>query len=116
MPKPLKKKLLSKKLPAAPRDSYYDPKTGVMTLHPVKEPVTFGESIAHAMGRLGGKEGLAHWARHNPGHFYTLAARTLPLELAGKDGGPVEVTFVDPLAAVARKSLEKDVTPKGKTK
>jgi len=113
MAKPLKKKVLKAKLPAPPRDKYYDPKTGVMTLHPVKEPTTFGESIAHAMGRLGGKEGLAHWARHNPGHFYTLAARTLPLELAGKDGGPVEVTFIDPLAA---RKKEIEINPKSESK
>ena len=93
----MRKRTLKKKLVPAPRKEYYDPATGIMTLHAPEDASTFGEGLAHAMRRLGGKEGLAHWARYNPGHFSTLMARTLPLELAGKDGGPIEVTFVDPL-------------------
>ena len=93
----MRKRTLKKKLVPAPRKEYYDPVMGIMTLHAPEGSATFGEGLAHAMRRLGGKEGLAHWARYNPSHFYTLMARTLPLELAGKDGGPIEVTFVDPL-------------------
>lgn len=92
----MRKKRLKQLVAPAPRKSYYDPKTGIMTLHPPEQGVTFGDALAHAQARLGGKEGLAHWAQYNPGHFYTLLARTLPLELAGKGGGPLEFTIVDP--------------------
>lgn len=101
--KKLKKKVLQKRLPAVKQRSYYDPKTGIMTLTAPGEPVSFGEALAHGLQATGGKEGFADWGRHNPGHMYTLLSRTLPLELAGKAGGPIEVTFVDPVAHLQRK-------------
>jgi len=79
----------------------YDYKTGVLMRSAQPEPVSFKDVLDYAMAQTG-KEGFLQWAQMNPGHFYTLAARALPLELRGKDGGPVEVTFVDPTKSVDR--------------
>jgi hypothetical protein len=48
------------------------------------------ESFEHAHQAIGGKEGLAEWARKHPGDFYMLLVRLAPrqVELQGELGLP----------------------------
>ena len=49
-----------------------------------------------AFVRLGGIDGLVAWGKKNRGEFYRLLVRMLPreLEVAGKDGGPLETRVI----------------------
>lgn len=49
-----------------------------------------------AFVRIGGVDGLTAWAKKNPGEFYKLLAKLVPkeIEVAGKDGGPVQTRIV----------------------
>lgn len=38
---------------------------------------------------LGGEEAMVKWARDNPGEFYRLYGRLIPVQLAGEGGGPI---------------------------
>jgi hypothetical protein len=53
------------------------------------------QSIRHAFkfafDQLGGGEALAVWGRANPTEFYKLAARLIPVEIAGSKDQPLEV-------------------------
>ncbi len=46
-----------------------------------------------AFQRIGGVRKLAEWANENPGDFYKLYARLIPVELTGHDGKALTVTF-----------------------
>jgi hypothetical protein len=47
------------------------------------------EMILGALDRVGGETYLARQAEENPGPFLTLVGKVLPLQLTGKDGGPI---------------------------
>lgn len=44
------------------------------------------ENIIIAFDRLNGVDGLVKWAKDNPTEFYKIWAKTLPLQVTGKDG------------------------------
>ena len=54
-----------------------------------KTTATAKEAFALAFKNIGGVEALARWARKNPGPFYKLYARLIPIEqqISGNDGG-----------------------------
>jgi hypothetical protein len=49
------------------------------------------DQIRHAFDLIGGIPRLAHWAHLNPGDFYKIWARTVPTQVTGADGGPIQV-------------------------
>lgn len=102
------KKTLNAKIVEAPRYKHVDLETGAMILGPLQPDVSIKDAISHAMKRIGGADGLAEWASLNPNAFYTsVMPKLLPVEVVGKDGGPIEFTIVDPTTQV----IERDVTP-----
>lgn len=44
------------------------------------------DNIIMAFDRLNGINGLVIWAKNNPTEFYKIWAKTLPLQVTGKDG------------------------------
>lgn len=62
------------------------------------------EMIERALTKAGGVDYLTQQAHANPVAFMGLVARVLPLQLAGHDGGRLEVEFrwrdADPMPAV----------------
>ena len=46
--------------------------------------------ILGALDDAGGQEYLAKQAKENPTAFLTLVGKVLPLQVTGKDGGPIE--------------------------
>jgi hypothetical protein len=57
------------------------------------------QAFQHAFDTLGGAQGLARWARSEPGDFYRLYARLIPVEQRLTDGNgeqlSIKVTFAD---------------------
>ena len=103
----VKQKTLNAEVVAAPRYKHIDTSTGAMILGPVQPDISVREAIAHALRRIGGADGLAEWASLNPNAFYTsVMPKLLPIEITGKDGGPIEFTVVDPTRP------EVDITPR----
>lgn len=51
------------------------------------------EMVLQALDQAGGVTYLTQQARDNPGPFLTLLGKVLPLQVTGKDGGPVQVSF-----------------------
>jgi hypothetical protein len=49
-------------------------------------------NIAAVFDRLGGEEGMLAWAQSDPGEFYKIYARMLPMEM-GEDGGGITVVI-----------------------
>ena len=49
------------------------------------------DQIRHAFDLIGGIPRLAHWAHANPGDFYKIWARTIPSQVTGEGGGPIQV-------------------------
>lgn len=49
--------------------------------------------VERALHKAGGVEYLARQAEQNPVAFLSLVGRVLPLQLAGHDGGKLEVEF-----------------------
>lgn len=45
-------------------------------------------------GKKGGTAALTAWAQDNPTEFYKLAARLIPQEVTGADGGDIVVRVV----------------------
>lgn len=84
-----------------PRYRHYDPQTGILTLGEPQKNISIRQSFEDAFGILGGTRGLAEWASHNPATFFALATKLIPAELTGKDGGPIEVTVIDPTLHLA---------------
>lgn len=93
----VKQKTLNAEVVAAPRYKHIDMSTGAMILGPVQPDISVRDAIAHALRRIGGADGLAEWASLNPNAFYTsVMPKLLPIEITGKDGGPIEFTVIDP--------------------
>ena len=57
------------------------------------------EMILGALDDAGGRAYLAKQALDNPSAFMTLVGKVLPLQLTGKDGGPIATTDVTELPA-----------------
>lgn len=62
-----------------------------------KVTTAFKEAVLEAFHQIGGTSALVSWGMQNQTEFYKIAARLIPTEVnaavAGKDGGPVAVTF-----------------------
>jgi len=66
------------------------PKGGSRKGIPNKVTAELKDMIRQALERNGGVEYLARQAEENPVAFMSLLGKTLPKELTGKDGGPIE--------------------------
>lgn len=64
---------------------------------PNKMTTTAKEAFQAAFDHIGGMHGLATWAKGNPGDFYKLYARLIPVDLEAKIRGKVTITFKEPL-------------------
>ena len=59
---------------------------------PNKITTAFRSAVLGAFHENGGQEWLAKWARRHPTQFFQIAARLIPLELVGADGGPIRIS------------------------
>jgi hypothetical protein len=60
---------------------------------PNKADASIKEMVIKALQTVGGAQYLARQAEQNPVAFMGLIGRVLPLQLAGHDGGKLEVEF-----------------------
>jgi hypothetical protein len=60
---------------------------------PNKADATIKDMVINALQHVGGAQYLARQAEQNPVAFMALVSRVLPLQLAGHDGGKLEVEF-----------------------
>lgn len=60
------------------------------------------EMILGALGDAGGRKYLATQATESPAAFLSLVGKVLPMQLTGKDGGPVAVTDTSPVESARR--------------
>jgi hypothetical protein len=60
---------------------------------PSKVNHSIKEMVEKALHKAGGVDYLTHQAHENPVAFMGLVGRVLPLQLAGHDGGRLEVEF-----------------------
>lgn len=69
---------------------------------PNKTTKLLKDAILKAAEKAGGKGGLVSYlqvqARENPGPFLALLGKVLPMQIAGPDGGPLEVTIIELVA------------------
>ena len=49
------------------------------------------DQIRHAFELIGGIPRLAQWAHQNPGDFYRIWSKTIPSQITGENGGPLQV-------------------------
>ncbi len=56
---------------------------------------TLKEAFREAFDKLqeDDKANLATWAKNNPKDFYTLISKLFPIEIAGKDGEPIQIVI-----------------------
>lgn len=62
---------------------------------PNKTTRAIREMVTEALDRAGGVDYLVRQADENPGPFMTLVGKVLPLQVAGHDGGPLNVTVIE---------------------
>lgn len=62
---------------------------------PNKTTRAIREMVTEALDRAGGVDYLVRQANENPGPFMTLVGKVLPLQVAGHDGGPLNVTVIE---------------------
>ena len=60
---------------------------------PNKVTASMRECFAEAFEQLGGTKALVDWGRDNQTDFYKLAARLIPVEITGKDGGAAQLVM-----------------------
>ena len=52
------------------------------------------DMILHALDDAGGENYLVEQAHKNPAAFLTLLGKVLPLQVAGSESGPIEISVV----------------------
>ena len=60
---------------------------------PNKITAELKDMIRQALDQAGGVDYLTKQANENPSAFLSLVGKTLPKEVTGKDGGPIEGSF-----------------------
>jgi hypothetical protein len=58
--------------------------------------------ILGALNEAGGQKYLARQAKENPSAFLTLLGKILPMQVTGKDGGPIQHQGIDAPAPETR--------------
>lgn len=58
---------------------------------PNKVTSAFKTAVLNVFNENGGEGWLSRWAMENPTEFFKIAARLIPQEITGKDGGPIEM-------------------------
>jgi len=58
---------------------------------PNKITRSFREAVHRAFENVGGVEALTEWAKENPGEFFKICARLIPVEISAPGGGVVTV-------------------------
>jgi len=58
---------------------------------PNKLSSTVKDNVITVFEKLGGVDHMAEWAKENPGHFYNIYSKILPMQVTGEDGGPLNV-------------------------
>jgi len=66
---------------------------------PNKTTALLKDAILQAAEKAGGEKGmigyLTEQAEKNPGPFLALLGKVLPMQIAGEDGGPVQITHIE---------------------
>ena len=73
---------------------------------PNKLTRAFREAVLTVYQNLGGDKQFLAWAKRNQTGYYKIAARMIPTEVTGKDGGPIETHNVGDLPPATRGFLE----------
>lgn len=60
---------------------------------PNKMTASAKAAFSHAFTKIGGANALAKWAKENPGPFYTLYARLIPVDATVTHDGGINVTI-----------------------
>jgi hypothetical protein len=63
---------------------------------PNKISLTVKQAIIDTFAALGGVKHMETWARKRPTEFYKIAARLIPVEMSGPDGGAIPISFQAP--------------------
>lgn len=63
---------------------------------PNKATTALKDMILSALDKSGGVDYLVQQAKENPGPFLTLVGKVLPLQVAGADGGQLQITINKP--------------------
>lgn len=73
------------------------PQTGAGRRKGTRNKITrdIKEAILQSFEALGGQYWLENLARRKPAVYAQLVGKTLPLQLTGKDGAPISVTFAE---------------------
>lgn len=58
-----------------------------------KLSLTVKAAVLEVFNNLGGVEQMGVWAAENPTEFYKIAARLIPTEVVGSEGGPLVVKW-----------------------
>ena len=61
---------------------------------PNKSTIAVKQALQDAFDTIGGVARLAKYAEAEPGEFYKLWVKVLPLEIAGADGGAITVQIL----------------------
>lgn len=61
---------------------------------PNKATASIKAAFLEAFEKRGGVPALVAWAAEEPTEFYKLAARLIPTEMAGPNGGPLTIRIV----------------------
>lgn len=56
-----------------------------------KTTASMKEAFREAFDELGGAPALAKWAEKNPGEFYKLASKLIPVQLQGELAGALKI-------------------------
>jgi hypothetical protein len=70
------------------------------------------DMILGALGEVGGQAYLVTQARSNPNAFLTLVGKVLPMQVTGKDGGPIQTEDKTPLTPEERAKRIRELAPK----
>jgi hypothetical protein len=63
-------------------------------LERLKRNATFKQLVHACVHKMGGLPMLVEWARENPGQFYNIAARLIPVEHAAEAGGSAQMALL----------------------
>ena len=61
---------------------------------PNKSTIAVKQALIDAFDRIGGVAKLVEYGKAEPGEFYKLWVKVLPLEIAGADGGALTVQIL----------------------
>ena len=75
---------------------------------PNRITAAFREAVQTVYNDIGGDAAFARWARENPGEFYRIAARLIPVQVASTSDPPrLNITIMRAIALPAEREIVK---------